>query len=305
MPRQGNGGRDELRHGSASTTEPTQATLGEVTPTPSRAAVPATPTPDRRGLGREPRARPRGGPLADRVPVTPSARTFGPLRARSLHVWPVSSSPGGGVARPTGVGGVPRPGGYCVGAPAMLAVAATAAAATVPRPCGVITWGGAAREAVRGRRPRPSAAPSSSVAGCGPRHRSALPRAPPTSQRARRRLLHSRFSVLARTETALLPALPTRICPQCPLQHVTLTGWAARSAPSTSSAWAAGASSLQHEAGPCSLTCWDGPPTPRTGPASPAGAWGMGTPAGTPRPAALPTPGPPAAPASGTRAMPV
>lgn len=31
----------------------------------------------------------------------------------------------------------------------------------------------------------------------------------------------------------------------------------------------------------------------------------MGTPAGTPRPAALPTPGPPAAPASGTRAMPV
>lgn len=156
MPRQGNGGRDELRHGSASTTEPTQATLGEVTPTPSRAAVPATPTPDRRGLGREPRARPRGGPLAARVPVTLSARTSGPLRARSLRVWPVSSSPGGGVARPTGVGGVPRPGGYCVGAPAMLAVAATAAAATVPRPCGVITWGGAAREAVRGRRPRPS-----------------------------------------------------------------------------------------------------------------------------------------------------
>lgn len=47
--------------------------------------------------------------------------------------------PGGGVALPTGGGGVPRPGGYCVGAPAMLAVAATAAAATVPLPCGVIT----------------------------------------------------------------------------------------------------------------------------------------------------------------------
>uniref|UniRef100_A0A8C6XZX5 Uncharacterized protein n=1 Tax=Naja naja TaxID=35670 RepID=A0A8C6XZX5_NAJNA len=47
------------------------------------------------------------------------------------------------------------------------------------------------------------------------------------------------------------------------------------------------------------LTCWDGPPTPRTGPAKPAGAWGIGAPAGTPRPAALPTPGPPAAPASG------
>uniref|UniRef100_A0A2K5CFM4 Uncharacterized protein n=1 Tax=Aotus nancymaae TaxID=37293 RepID=A0A2K5CFM4_AOTNA len=77
----------------------------------------------------------------------------------------------GGVALPTGGGGVPRPGGYCVGAPAMLAVAATAAAATVPLP-----W-----------------------------------------------------------------------------------------------------------------------------PANPAGAWGIGTPAGTPLPAALPTPGPPAAPASGTR----
>uniref|UniRef100_A0A7N5JAV5 Uncharacterized protein n=1 Tax=Ailuropoda melanoleuca TaxID=9646 RepID=A0A7N5JAV5_AILME len=55
---------------------------------------------------------------------------------------------------------------------------------------------------------------------------------------------------------------------------------------------------------PCGfLTCWDGPPTPRTGPANPAGAWGIGTPAGTPLPAALPTPGPPAAPASGTRAI--
>uniref|UniRef100_A0A452EIW1 Uncharacterized protein n=1 Tax=Capra hircus TaxID=9925 RepID=A0A452EIW1_CAPHI len=41
------------------------------------------------------------------------------------------------------------------------------------------------------------------------------------------------------------------------------------------------------------LTCWDGPPTPRTGPAS------IGTPAGIPLPAALPIPGPPAAPASG------
>lgn len=52
-------------------------------------------------------------------------------------------------------------------------------------------------------------------------------------------------------------------------------------------------------------TCWDGPPTPLTGPASPAGACAIGAPAGTPRPAARPTPGPPATPASGTRAMPV
>uniref|UniRef100_A0A7M4EMJ4 Uncharacterized protein n=1 Tax=Crocodylus porosus TaxID=8502 RepID=A0A7M4EMJ4_CROPO len=100
-----------------------------------------------------------------------------------------SSLPGGGAPLLMGGGGPPRPGVYCVGAPAMLAVAAAAAAATVPRP-----WG-----------------------------------------------------------------------------H---------------------------------LTCWDGPPTPRTGPASPAGAWGIGAPAGTPRPAALPTPGPPAAPARGTRAIP-
>lgn len=98
--------------------------------------------------------------------------------------------PGGGAPRPIGGGGPARPGGYWVGAPAILAVAAAAAAATVPLPCGVIT-------------------------------------------------------------------------------------------------------------------CWDGPPTPRTGPASPAGAWGIGTPAGIPLPAALPIPGPPAAPASGTRAMPV
>lgn len=98
--------------------------------------------------------------------------------------------PGGGAPRPIGGGGPPRPGGYWVGAPAILAVAAAAAAATVPLPWGVIT-------------------------------------------------------------------------------------------------------------------CCDGPPTPRTGPASPAGAWGMGTPAGIPLPAALPIPGPPAAPASGTRAMPV
>lgn len=53
------------------------------------------------------------------------------------------------------------------------------------------------------------------------------------------------------------------------------------------------------------ITCWDGPPIPRTGPARPAGACGIGAPAGTPLPAALPTPGPPAAPASGTRAIPV
>lgn len=40
--------------------------------------------------------------------------------------------PGGGAPLPMGGGGPPRPGGYCVGAPAMLAPAA--AAATVPRP---------------------------------------------------------------------------------------------------------------------------------------------------------------------------
>lgn len=47
--------------------------------------------------------------------------------------------PGGGAPRPMGGGGPPLPGGYCVGAPAMLAPAA--AAATVPLPWGVITWG--------------------------------------------------------------------------------------------------------------------------------------------------------------------
>lgn len=59
---------------------------------------------------------------------------------------------------------------------------------------------------------------------------------------------------------------------------------------------------------PCgAISSWDGPPTPRTGPANPAGAGGIGTPASVPLPAALPTPRlPPApAPASGTQAMPV
>lgn len=52
---------------------------------------------------------------------------------------------------------------------------------------------------------------------------------------------------------------------------------------------------------PCGvMTHWDEPPVPQTGPANPAGAWGVGTSAGTPLPAALPTPGPPATPASGT-----
>lgn len=51
--------------------------------------------------------------------------------------WFLGCSPGGGAPLPIG-GGAPRPGGYCVGAPAMLAPAA--AAATVPLPCGVITW---------------------------------------------------------------------------------------------------------------------------------------------------------------------
>uniref|UniRef100_A0A4W3J528 Uncharacterized protein n=1 Tax=Callorhinchus milii TaxID=7868 RepID=A0A4W3J528_CALMI len=54
-----------------------------------------------------------------------------------------------------------------------------------------------------------------------------------------------------------------------------------------------------------SLTCCDGPPTPRIGPANPAGACGIGAPAGTPLPAARPMPGPPAAPARGTRAIPI
>uniref|UniRef100_A0A8C9M4H8 Uncharacterized protein n=1 Tax=Panthera tigris altaica TaxID=74533 RepID=A0A8C9M4H8_PANTA len=103
-------------------------------------------------------------------------------------LMPGGFSPGGGAPRPIGGGGPPRPGGYWVGAPAILAVAAAAAAATVPLPFGAL--------------PQP-------------------------------------------------------------------------------------------------LTCCDGPPTPRTGPASPAGACGIGTPAGIPLPAALPIPGPPAAPASG------
>uniref|UniRef100_A0A3Q3KKV1 Uncharacterized protein n=1 Tax=Monopterus albus TaxID=43700 RepID=A0A3Q3KKV1_MONAL len=66
---------------------------------------------------------PIGGPIGGRMPGG------GPI-------IPAGGEPSG-APLPIG-GGAPRPGGYCVGAPAMLAPAA--AAATVPLPCGVITW---------------------------------------------------------------------------------------------------------------------------------------------------------------------
>lgn len=47
------------------------------------------------------------------------------------------------------------------------------------------------------------------------------------------------------------------------------------------------------------ISYWDGPPTPRTGPPNPVAAWGMGAAAGTPLPAAWPSPASPAAAASG------
>lgn len=51
--------------------------------------------------------------------------------------------PGGGVLWPIGRGGLPWSGGYWVGPPAVLAVAAAAEAAMMPLPCGVITcWDG-------------------------------------------------------------------------------------------------------------------------------------------------------------------
>uniref|UniRef100_A0A8D0LAD2 Uncharacterized protein n=1 Tax=Sphenodon punctatus TaxID=8508 RepID=A0A8D0LAD2_SPHPU len=52
-----------------------------------------------------------------------------------------SSLPGGGAPLPMGGGGPPRPGVYWVGAPAMLAVAAAAAAATVKAQC-LTCWDG-------------------------------------------------------------------------------------------------------------------------------------------------------------------
>lgn len=106
MPRQGNGGRDELRHGSASTTEPTQATLGEVTPTPSRAAVPATPTsrPPRPRAGAARQApgwasrRPRSShPL--RTDLRPPQSPVPARLARQLLTWRWGGSAHGGGGR--------------------------------------------------------------------------------------------------------------------------------------------------------------------------------------------------------------
>lgn len=109
MPRQGNGGRDELRHGSASTTEPTQATLGEVTPTPSRAAVPATPNsrPPRPRAGATRQApgwasrRPRSShPL--RTDLRPPQSPVPARLARQLLTWRGrGSAHGGGGRAPT------------------------------------------------------------------------------------------------------------------------------------------------------------------------------------------------------------
>lgn len=98
MPRQGNGGRDELRHGSASMTEPTQATLGEVTPTPSRAAVPATPNSrpprPRAGAARRPRS---SRPL--RTDLRPPQSPVPARLARQLLTWRGGGSAHGGGGR--------------------------------------------------------------------------------------------------------------------------------------------------------------------------------------------------------------
>lgn len=75
----------------------------------------------------------RVGPRPDLRVIRRAQGDFFFLRFKSLN----QVSPGGGAPLPIG-GGAPRPGGYCVGAPEMLAPAA--AAATVPLPWGVITW---------------------------------------------------------------------------------------------------------------------------------------------------------------------
>uniref|UniRef100_A0A3Q2Y330 Uncharacterized protein n=1 Tax=Hippocampus comes TaxID=109280 RepID=A0A3Q2Y330_HIPCM len=90
---------------------------------------------------------PMGGPIGGHLTVH---KTYGPFS--SIKILRL---PGGGAPRPIG-GGAPRPGGYCVGAPAMLAPAA--AAATVPRPCGVITCG---------RPPTPLTGPANPAGACG------------------------------------------------------------------------------------------------------------------------------------------
>lgn len=176
MPRQGNGGRDELRHGSASTTEPTQATLGEVTPTPSRVAVPATPNsrPPRPRAGAARQApgwasrRPRSSrPL--RTDLRPPQSPIPARLARQPLTWRWGGSAhGGGGRAPTrrvlrrgpgdaGGGGDGR-GGH---------------SASSLRGHHL---GGAARAAVRGRRPRPSRCGRTADGGGGRRPLSATRR---------------------------------------------------------------------------------------------------------------------------------
>uniref|UniRef100_A0A3B3XRV9 Uncharacterized protein n=1 Tax=Poecilia mexicana TaxID=48701 RepID=A0A3B3XRV9_9TELE len=116
-------------------------------------------------------------------------------RAICSHQTLELDSPGGGAARAMG-GGAPRPGGYCVGAPAMLAPAA--AAATVPLPCGVITWNTQSIGAPAGT-PRPAARPTPGPPATPARGTRAIPDALTSLGGGPSTVMETRFSPRSRT----------------------------------------------------------------------------------------------------------
>uniref|UniRef100_A0A3P9LXL2 Uncharacterized protein n=1 Tax=Oryzias latipes TaxID=8090 RepID=A0A3P9LXL2_ORYLA len=119
---------------------------------------------------------PIGGPMGGLIPGG------GPI----IPTTSINYSPGGGAPLAIG-GGAPRPGGYCVGAPAMLAPAA--AAATVPRPCGVITWPPTPLTGT----PRPAARPTPGPPATPAIRLTSLGGGPST-------VIETRFSPLSRTK---------------------------------------------------------------------------------------------------------
>uniref|UniRef100_A0A8D3A1G1 Uncharacterized protein n=1 Tax=Scophthalmus maximus TaxID=52904 RepID=A0A8D3A1G1_SCOMX len=144
---------------------------------------------------------PIGAPRPGGIPIG------GPIGGRMPGGGPIipTGRERGGAPRPIG-GGAPLPGGYCVGAPAMLAP--TAAAATVPLPCGVITWThtGSPPTPLTGpaRTPRPAARPTPGPPATPANGTRAIPVILTSLGGGPSTVIETRFSPLSRTRPRTL-----------------------------------------------------------------------------------------------------
>uniref|UniRef100_A0A3Q2E663 Uncharacterized protein n=1 Tax=Cyprinodon variegatus TaxID=28743 RepID=A0A3Q2E663_CYPVA len=123
----------------------------------------------------------------------------GPIGGR----MPGGVLPGGGAARAIG-GGAPRPGGYCVGAPAMLAPAA-ATATVPPLPCGVTCCDGPPTPLTApAGTPRPAARPTPGPPATPARGTRAIPETLTSLGGGPSTVMETRFSPLSRTKPRTL-----------------------------------------------------------------------------------------------------